>query len=256
MPDRVGRGGGAEEQLAGSRCEPPRVPEPGCPASDGMPASGDPTHARDLGKALRPRRLGGLPTTEQPTDPSRLEGERVADVLERERPAHVGGFEPVCRLTKETAAANPSRARASAERPDSVLEHRGHEPQLGRPFGGLLQELGELHRQYLLRNELARIIRLFVAQLHGRMSEQLECHCDGYAFCRPAAPFAEALRWRRTTRRHRCRKSGMLSFAPGECSTRSAVMVKTRCSPASSAHTCDSRPRIRRPSTSRPARYR
>src|SRR5439155_19565184 len=67
---------------------------------------------------------------------------------------------------KETPAANPSRARESAERPDSVLEPRGHEPQLGRPFGGPLQELGELHRQYLLRNELARIIRLFVAQLH------------------------------------------------------------------------------------------
>jgi len=154
----------------GSGCELPRVSEPGCPASDGMPASSDPTDVRDLDEPVCARRVGALPTTEQPTDPPGLEGKCVADVLERERPGHVRRFEPVRRLTKETLAANPSRAGASAERPDRVLEHRGHEPQLGRPFGGPLQELGELHRQYLLRNELARIIRLFVAQLHGRMS--------------------------------------------------------------------------------------
>src|SRR6185436_7363531 len=136
----------------------------------------------------------------------------VADVLEREWPPHVGRFEPVCRLTKETLAPNRWRAGASAERPDRVLEHRGHEPLLGHPLGGPLQELGELHGQYLLRNQLARIIRLFVAQLHGRMSEQLECHGDGYSFGRPAAPFAEALGWRRTTPRHRCRNSGTPSL--------------------------------------------
>src|SRR5262249_19614784 len=180
-----------------------------------MAASSDPTDARDLDEGVPARHLGALPTTEQPTDPPGAEGECVADVLERERPGHVRRFEPVCRLTKETLAANPSRARASAERPDGVLKPRGHEPQLGRPFGGPLQELGELHRQYLLRNELARTIRLFVAQLHGRMSEQLACHCDGYPFGRPAAPFAEELHWRRPIGRHRCRNSGMPWFASG-----------------------------------------
>jgi len=145
-----------------------------------MPASSDPTDAWDLGQAVPAPRLGALPTTEQRTDPPGREGECVADVLERERPAHVRQFEPVCRPTKETLAANSWRAGASAERPDRVLEYRGHEPELGRPFGGPLQELGELHGQYLLRNKLARIIRLFVAQLHGRMSEQLECQRNGY----------------------------------------------------------------------------
>ena len=197
---------------AGSRCEPSRVPTPGCPASDGMPASSDPTHARNLGKPLRPRRPGGLPTTEQPTDPPGLEGERVADVLERERPAHVGRLEPVCRLTKATLRRTPgepehrqnvriaSSSTAAMSRSSGVRSAdrcRSSANCTGSICSGT-SSLGSSHSSW--RSSI------------GRMPEQLECHCDGYAFGRPAAPFAEALHWRRTTGRHRCRNSGMPSL--------------------------------------------
>src|SRR5439155_17628844 len=92
---------------------------------------------------------------------SPAERESVADVLESERPARIGRVEPLRGLPEQTLAAYGSRARASAERPYRVLEHRGHEPQLRRPLRGPLQELGELHRQHLVRNELARTIRIF-----------------------------------------------------------------------------------------------
>src|SRR5207253_4316830 len=131
------------------------------PSGDGMPASGDPTNGRDLDGPARRGRLGAHPAAEQAADPIRLERESVADVLEGERPARIGRIEPLRGLPEQSLAAYPSRARASAERPYRVLEHRGHEPQLRRPLRGPLQELGELHRQHLVRSELARTIRIF-----------------------------------------------------------------------------------------------
>src|SRR2546429_2706489 len=116
------------------------------------------------------------PTTQETANPVRFEGEGVTDVLEGERPAHIVRLEPLGRLPEQPLASHPPGERASAEGPDRIFEHGRHEPQLRRPFGRALQELGELHRQEVLGSELPRISGLFDSPTETRSPhEPLPC---------------------------------------------------------------------------------
>jgi len=124
-----------------------------------VPASGDPQAKRRQAGALR--RVAGLPALERPADPLGLEREGFADVLEREWPAHVVRGEPLGRFSEQASATCASGAGAATKGPNRLFEHCRHELVLRRPFGWTLQELRELHGKEMVRNELARIVRLF-----------------------------------------------------------------------------------------------
>lgn len=177
-------------------------------ATHRVPAAADAANGRDPNRATAMRRVGAVPAGEEATDPGGVEVERVADVLERERPGDVGRSEPVGGLVEQPRGAATWDAGVLAERPQRVLQDGAHEAQLGQQLVATPQELGVLYGQDLLgiplRGTAGVEVPLEDGVRHADHRKQPRCHARAAVFlpaCVPRAPLT-------TRRRHACRRYG------------------------------------------------
>lgn len=137
--------------------------------------------SRNCSGSFRGRPLVVLPTTEQATDPFRLERESVANVFKSERPGHVGRLKPLGRLLKQLLTAHAPGVRAAAEGQNRIFEHGRHERQLWHPSRRTLEKLDELHGQEHFRNGAARITGIVHCQLSRSLHGSLHYLSSGGA---------------------------------------------------------------------------
>src|SRR5690349_2843853 len=140
--------------------------------------------AHDLRRRWHVAALTVAPPPEPGADVARLEPERFADALERERPLTGLGGEPLLGLVEESLPAPTRRRHVLLERADRVLEDREHEPLLRLQRGVDLDAVEELGRKDRLRLE-AGAVRFFelpgCLDLHRcllpvRARKQAACH--------------------------------------------------------------------------------